>query len=219
MIYMASYRPLVATDSGADAAARYSLPPYVEGSCRREPDLEHDFPGISSLCRGPSFPRRLRVGDTVVYVTIKASYPGLTVPHWRLAAVLKVIERCDNHEAAAAWYRERELPLPSNCLVEDNEPVPMHLTTGLFKLEGKTQRPLGVDEWDEQFQERVREEPLYFICEPLYQEVSRPPAITEPEGVRVFGEKGMPGTRSPSPLTEEQLSALMKACRITLPEA
>lgn len=35
-IYLAKYRPLNSTPEGQRAAARFNIPPYVDGSCRRE---------------------------------------------------------------------------------------------------------------------------------------------------------------------------------------
>jgi hypothetical protein len=39
-IYLAKYYPLCSTPNGGHAARRYNIPPFVDGSCRREPDLE-----------------------------------------------------------------------------------------------------------------------------------------------------------------------------------
>jgi len=39
-IYMSSFCPLICTDAGKQAAGKYKLPPFIDGSCRREPDFE-----------------------------------------------------------------------------------------------------------------------------------------------------------------------------------
>ncbi len=102
-IYIAKYRPLGSTPEGQRAASRFNLPPYVDGSCRREPDFECEFPSISALCRGELFAPHLREGDEVVYITTKDFY-GKDFRHWRIVARLKVLKRLKSHPDAAAWY-------------------------------------------------------------------------------------------------------------------
>ena len=36
--FLATFRPLIHSPGGRDAARRYGLPPFIDGSCRREPD-------------------------------------------------------------------------------------------------------------------------------------------------------------------------------------
>jgi hypothetical protein len=97
VIYLVTCRPLIATRHGITAARRHGLPPFVDASCRREPDFENPRPSISAICRGRNFAPRLRVGDLAVYLTVKGRYPGLAEPHWRLVAVLEVVERFPSH--------------------------------------------------------------------------------------------------------------------------
>src|SRR5207253_136442 len=101
-----SYDPLVLFAGGLEAIRDHGVPPYVDGSCRPEPDLAHPLPGITALAQGgASFANRLLPGDLVVYVTAKGRYENWPTEHWRLTAVLKVVERFASHEDAAAWYR------------------------------------------------------------------------------------------------------------------
>lgn len=72
--YLVSYRPLVNRPAGVIAATRHGISPFVDGSCRREPDFQSEFPSISALCRGRNFAPRLRVGDTAAYITIKGRW-------------------------------------------------------------------------------------------------------------------------------------------------
>ncbi len=44
--FLATYRPTAKTGSGRYAVQCYSLPPFVDGSCRREPDFESRFPSV-----------------------------------------------------------------------------------------------------------------------------------------------------------------------------
>jgi hypothetical protein len=104
-IYLATYRPLISTPEGQRAVVRFNIPPYVDGSCRREPDFECEFPSISALCRGELFAPHLNEGDEIVYITTKDFY-GEAFRHWRVVAGLKVLKRFASHPDAATWYRE-----------------------------------------------------------------------------------------------------------------
>lgn len=53
-LYVNSLRPLAAAPEGMDALAKHGLPPFADGSIRREPDLEHPVPAITCLCRKAS---------------------------------------------------------------------------------------------------------------------------------------------------------------------
>jgi hypothetical protein len=128
--FLATFRPIVHTSSGRTAAVHFALPPFIDRSCRREPDLQSPFPSITATCRAGSFAPRLRVGDRIAYLTAKGRYLGETSAGWRVVAVLHVIERLLSHPDAAAWYRARDLPLPSNCLVDGNPPKPLEQTNG-----------------------------------------------------------------------------------------
>src|SRR6267142_2679885 len=97
--YLVKYNPLTSTLGGAAAARRYRIPPYVDGSCRREPDLRLRFPSITALCRGGYFAPKLRVGDQIVYITGRENSHGRP---WRLVAILRVIRFFAAHAAAAA---------------------------------------------------------------------------------------------------------------------
>ena len=121
-IFLNSYRPLIRTAAGRAAVAKHSIPPFVDGSCRREPDFEARFPGISAICRFRHFAPRLREDDVVLYVTVKGDYWRRDARLWHLTALLKVLRVLPSHHEAAAWYRENSLPLPSNCLLAENPP-------------------------------------------------------------------------------------------------
>ena len=56
-IYLASYRPLTMNALGKAAIEDFGFPPYVDHSCRREPDFESQFPSISAICRGSKLHR------------------------------------------------------------------------------------------------------------------------------------------------------------------
>lgn len=58
--YLVTYRPLAYSVAGRKAAEAHGIPPFVDGSIRREPDLESAYPSISCLCRTARFAPRLR---------------------------------------------------------------------------------------------------------------------------------------------------------------
>ena len=43
--FLVTYAPLVATAAGRTASENRGIAPFVDGSIRREPDLEQPFPG------------------------------------------------------------------------------------------------------------------------------------------------------------------------------
>jgi hypothetical protein len=71
--FLATFHPLIRTSRGRKAVQEYRLPPFIDGSCRREPDFESPFPSITAICRAGNFAPRLRVDDQVVYLTVKAA--------------------------------------------------------------------------------------------------------------------------------------------------
>lgn len=126
--FLTTYRPLCRTRKGREAIQRHAQQPFVDGSCRREPDLESPNAAITALCRGRMFAPRLRVGDQVAYVTKKGRYGEHQRSHWRLVALLSVIERFASHDDAALWYRERALGVPRNCITSGSLPLDLELT-------------------------------------------------------------------------------------------
>lgn len=118
--FLASYRPLVHNRFGKDAIQKYGHPPFIDGSCRGEPDLESRFPSITAICRCGMFAPRLNERDQVIYMTKKhAAGHGLR----HLVAALEVVHRFGSHREASEWYVQQVLPLPSNCLVRQNPPL------------------------------------------------------------------------------------------------
>ncbi len=209
--YLASFRPLRATAHGRQAVQDHGLPPFIDGSCRREPDLEHDWPSISGLCRGGNFAPRLQVGDHVAFVTIKGRYDRGAPPCWKLVAVLRVAQRFVTHKEAAAWYSDKGLRLPSNCMVPGNDPVPLERTLGPSGHQGCS-GPEIIKEWDGIYQQRAKEWPVMLACEKLMVELYDPVRIEEADWMRWIGK--VPGTQNPPMIDNGLLDHLQaKACR------
>ena len=128
MYFLCSFRPLAASPLGLQAVQTLNLPPFIDASCRREPDLQSRWPSISALCRKQYFAPRLRPGDHVVYITVKRTYPGADEAHRRLVAILNIKASFKTHRDAAVWYRDQGIALPSNCMVFGNRPQPLDQT-------------------------------------------------------------------------------------------
>jgi len=67
--YLCTYHPLTENLAGRAAICNHGLPPFIDGSCRREPDFQARVPSISALCRGRNFAPRLWPGDCIAYIS------------------------------------------------------------------------------------------------------------------------------------------------------
>lgn len=215
--FLCTYRPICASPEGRQAIERFAIPPFVDASCRREPDFESRLPSISALCRGGMFAPRLKPGDTVVYAARKDRYGVHPEDHWRLVAVLRVVHWFSGHAAAAEWYREEGLPLPSNCMVEGNPPLPLERTGGPGKA---TLKQLGypsdperaVRAWDYGYRTRAGKWGAFLVCEPTWVELWNPPVLTPRMARAVFGGR-MPATQNPRKISDEAFERLAEITR------
>jgi len=212
--FLATFRPLVRSARGRSAIREHSLPPFVDGSCRREPDFESAFPSITATCRGGNFAPRLRVGDRVAYLTVRGKYLGDSERGWRLVAVLRVLHRFASHPVAAAWYEQQWQPLPSNCLVERNPPKVYELTNGDPPYEVKKHMMEEHDSvrlirlWDATYRKRIARWPVFLATKAEFVELSSPPALSEMQMCSIFGR--VPATLNPPRITCEQLEELAR---------
>lgn len=197
-IFLCSYWPLCKTAGGRQAVVKYGLPPFVNGLSRREPDFEHRFPAITASSRGRNFAPRLRVGDTVVYTTTKGRWGNVRFPHWRLVAVLEIVERFETHRDAAGWYRTRG-GLPSNAVVDGNPPLPVALTLH----HGRAHE----DAWDAVCVERAAECGTLLACTAHVLDLYDPPVVTEEDLLAIFGTA--PNTRTPPEISDAALDRLL----------
>ncbi|HEY0158690.1 MAG TPA: hypothetical protein VGF28_15510 [Thermoanaerobaculia bacterium] len=215
--FLTTYRPLCRTRTGRQAIARHGLAPYVDGSCRREPDFESSYPAITALCRGRMFAPRLREGDRVAYVTKKGHYGG-SAAHWRLVALLDVRHAFRSHEAAANWYRERGLSIPRNCIVSDTRPVALDETDGVMPAALRRHQDVLSPErilslWDKQYQARAEANPGVLVCEPIWVDVTNPPEIHESDWLEWVGR--VPATRTPPAISAELWAKLEQVAQTT----
>jgi hypothetical protein len=213
--YLTTYTPLVATKAGREASTAFGIAPFVDGSIRREPDLEHTFPAISSLCRADKFAPRLKVGDVVAYMLRKGSY-GHKPRHWRLTAVMRVLEVCPTHLLGANWYRSRNLPLPNNCWVTGNPPKPLEQSHRRHEHSDSLTPEQIHREWDVQYRARAMKWGAFVVCERLYCRLGwDAPEVTKTQLVEVFG--AVPGTMNPGSWTIKHAERLLSALGLDVP--
>jgi hypothetical protein len=209
--FLATYHPLVKYSRGREAIRRHALPPFIDGSCRREPDFESTFPSISALCRGRNFAPRLHAGDRIAYLSVKGKYPGDLKSGWRLVAILKVVLRFPSHLKGASWYVEQKQSLPSNCIVDGNPPKPFAYTHG--QAPPKVKKHAGKDRgyliqlWDRRYRRRVTKWPVFLATEPEFIELSHPPQLSPDDMNDIFGR--IPGTRTPPRITSDEMGQLL----------
>ena len=203
-IFLNSYRPLIRYVEGQQAISAFHLSPYLDYSCRREPDFMSIYPSISALYRVKKFAPRLYEGDLAVYITCKGSYQGIKPSHWRLVAILEVLKRFETHTDAAHWYSSQGLTLPRNCMVKDNPPLNIDMTAPITEF--------GTDlrKWDLSYQLRARQCGVFLACKPQFLELYNPPIITEEIMFTAFNR--IPGTQNPPAISLDEFEKLKRLC-------
>lgn len=197
--YVNEFRPLAQTPAGQRAIEQHHIPPFIDASCRREPDLESAFPSITALCREGYFAPRLQVGDVVAYMTGNLIFPPKTPRSRRLVAVLRIKHSWSTHQEAAAWYRAQKLPLPGNCMVRGNEPLPLDYTD-------RYQDDLRA--WEAHYWQVARKHGDFHACEKIFCDVNAPPRLTNRQLVEWFGM--IPDPRDPQPLAAKKFILMLE---------
>lgn len=197
--YINEFRPLAQTPAGRAAIEQHKLPPFIDASCRREPDLESAFPSITALCREEHFSPRLQVGDMVAYMTKNFVYPPKAARTRRLVAVLRVKCCWDAHDAAAEWYRQQRLTLPCNCMVRGSKPLPLDYTDRY--------RP-NLRDWEAHYWQVVRKHGVFHACDKMFCQIHDPPRLTNQQLVEWFG--AIPDTQSLPPLPPQDFAKLLR---------
>ncbi|MBC8102900.1 MAG: hypothetical protein H7Z41_09965 [Cytophagales bacterium] len=186
------------------------VPPFVDGSCRREPDLEHTLPSISALCRAGKFAPKLRLGDIVAYISKQGCYGDVRQNHYRLVSVLLVKERFSSHEEAQKWYGNQGLTLPKNCMVQGNEPLTWEQTHQAPNQPQSGPKIDSVEKWDAEYKKRQSKHENFLACEALYTELWQPKVIW-PDDLRFVFDGAIPGTQNPGKMrTVERLINLVE---------
>jgi hypothetical protein len=207
--FLNSYRPLIATPVGRIASERHEIPPFVDGSIRREPDLQHQWPTISCLCRAGLFAPRLCVNDFVTYITVKGAERGQR----RLTAVLKVMHVFDSHDDAARWFRERNIPLPSNCMVKGNPALPLGKSLGKSRTCREGCGQALHREWDAGYRQRADDNGRFVVCQPLFIDLSWEAPIVDDAHLHAAFDR-IPVTRNPPSLPWSGLHRLVQLLKL-----
>ncbi|MEO0554262.1 MAG: hypothetical protein AAF149_13730 [Bacteroidota bacterium] len=170
-IFLNSYYPITWTRFGRNASVLHNIHPLEDGSIRREPDFQHSNPGISGLCRPRSMNDiGLSEGDIMIYKTNGTHF---------LSAILRVIYRYNNHQAAADWFIQNRLPIPSNNVTVDSLSIKLSHAKDFHDYHHRIGRNERSDQrlterWDEDYQDRASRSTssYFFITEPIYNAVS-----------------------------------------------
>ncbi|MBK5446841.1 hypothetical protein JFU13_28460 [Peribacillus sp. TH24] len=199
------YQPLCKNKRGREAIDKYGYKPFIDHSVRREPNFESEYPGITSICRGRNFAPRLKVNDTIAYITGPGRYGGMKETHYRLVAILQVIYKFPNHQSAANWYMQQGLALPLNCMIEGNHPL---------RYDHTIHTPQSAIGAEEAYIQRVANNSDYIVCKPLKIELENPPIIPKDklEDATGFTPSTTRGLLNPGDdnITENHLSILTK---------
>lgn len=198
---------------GLDAIRQFGHPPFIDGSCRREPDLENEAPAISALCRKSKFAPRLHPGDGVVYIGKKRKYPTTAGKRWPLVAVLTVRERFEDHKAAASWYRLQGLDLPKNCVVARNKPLGLAHTSGPkdWGCLDESKPDEVIARWNGEYQERADECGVFLACAANCLCLQRPKMLDDSMMTAIMGK--IPGTQNPPEITQAQFGRFLATAK------
>ncbi len=225
-IKLNSFRPLCKNKFGLEAIRKYNFPPFIDGSCRREPDFQNLFPSITSLCRQRQFAPHLQENDIIVYITVGGQFSPYKKGH-HLVAILQVEKVYKTHKLGESAYINIGLPIPSNCMVKDNLPYDFDKTTGNFKNKiqlnkylsqtpqrkikfGKTQ----ISVWDNDYLKKSKSWECFVMTRPIYLNLKNPRLILRTDFDNIFGK--LPNTRTPNNLSEKEFKELAKLIGIDI---
>lgn len=201
-VFLTSFTPLAYNKKGLAAAAKYNLPLYIDGSCRREPDFENPKPAITQLCRPTKLVTRLNKDDLIIYITKLGKY-GTPTADWKLIAILKVIDVVADHQAALNFYTQQNIPISQNIICSQTTPFPLDKTHELcgFDTNGLTPQRI-ISKWDALYSWRAKKYPAVAITEVLegVLHLNNPPIINHQMMKTIFGR--IPGTQNPPKLSD-----------------
>ena len=217
-IKLNSFRPLCMTQLGINAIEKFNFPPFIDSSCRREPDFENTFPSISALCRKGKFAPQLEKNDIIIYLTIGGKNLPYKLGH-HLVAILQVEEKYSSHKIGQDEYLSKGLKIPSNCMVANNFPYEFNKTAGNFNSKKEINKFLKRTEqeqlqegnkrladWDKCYSERAKDFGCFIKTKALYKNLKDPKVILPSDFKSIFNK--IPGTQNPRELTEKEFKEL-----------
>lgn len=216
-IYLNSFHVISENTQGRKAAYEYGFHSFIDGSIRREPDFENEYPSITALCRQGAFAPKLRTKDIIVYISLPGTVKELRGAYY-LVAILKVYKTFETHQKAANWYQENDLSLPSNCLVSNNQSLELEQSRGpnreLTREFGDNLQVLK-KVWDGSYRKTSKQYPIFHACCDIYNSVKqnvRPNQIFRSDFENILGRR-VPVTQMPNNLNEIQLQKFIEISR------
>jgi hypothetical protein len=219
-IRLNSFHPLCETKIGQNAIKEFNFPPFIDASCRREPDFQNANPSITALCRQDLFAPNLYPNDIVVYITVKGKW-FQPFDHYRLISILEVIDRKETHNQAKSWYTSKGLTIPSNCMVDDNPPHPFNETASNYEKQKDIKRFLSyslekqkligdkkVEKWNEEYFAKSKKWGCFIITKPVYINLTDPPILTDEAIFQIFKKKV--NTRNPNIINPTEFREIAK---------
>lgn len=225
-IKLNSFHPLCETMIGLRAVEELRFPPFIDGSCRREPDFEHKFPSISALCRQGVFAPHLKEGDIVVYMTVGGIVPPYKLGH-HIVAILQVEKVFPTHKDGEHGYLADGLSIPSNCMSSSHGLHKFEETMGNYKnqkeMKSYLRRDIAIQKkigakrivgWNERYLDKSVRWQCFVKTRKVYLNLIDPPVITDSHFKQIFGK--LPNTRTPCIVSVNELMELGKVAGLDI---
>lgn len=199
-VYLNSFTPLCTTKKGRESSTLYKLPPFVDGSCRREPDFEKEKPPITGLCRPGKLIPRLKPKDLIIYITNKRRYYN-NYGERLFVGILEVEKILPSHEAAMEWYYKNGFELSQNIMCRDT--LPLNLNYTHTDTNGKIgDKKEFIANWDAQYKYRSLNYPEVVQNKVWnnHMHLSNPRKLKDDEMIAIFNR--IPGTQNPPKLRD-----------------
>lgn len=204
-VFLNSYYPLCTTKKGRDSSIKFKLLPFLDGSCRREPDFEKNKPAITGLCRTNKLVPRLEKGDLVIYITNKRKYYNSESERY-FVGILEVEKILESHKLAMGWYQNNEYELSQNIICENTKPLESEFTHRFIDTDFKNNDgEANIRRWNGFYKGRSRDYPLVAQCKIWNNQLNLdcPRSITDEE-MRAIFIRDKVGTQNPPKLKEEE---------------
>ncbi len=201
-VFLNSFTPLSVNKFGRKSSATYNIPPYIDGSCRREPDFENPKPAITQLCRPKKLVPRLSKGDLVIYITKSGRY-GTNQAHWKFVGILEVIDIVPDHNTAFAFYTQNNIAVSQNIICNSTSAFPLDFTHGINENNKDNADANDViKRWNAGYMYRAKQYPEVAITQ-VWNDIlylDNPPIINHDMMNFIFGK--IPGTQNPRELKD-----------------
>jgi hypothetical protein len=203
-IFLNTFTPISINKIGRNNSKKHNIPPFIDGSCRREPDFQNEMPSITQLCRPGKLVPRLKVGDLVIYLTRLGSYDK-SVAHWNFVGILQVIDIVDDHTNAEVYYQKNNLPVSNNIMCNSTCPFPLDMTHESHPNKDKILSEEQIIElWNKSYNYRANKYRKVAITKVWENKlfIDNPPTITREMMNEIFNR--IPITQNPPKLRDDE---------------